>query len=126
MKIPYIILFTCFLCLVPMLSPAQDKFEREYRAKPENVSFSAKTFIDSIGPKSKVKWYKEISQNGISVEAKFEYQKKKFSIEFDPSGVLQDVEFIIKKGEIAPLVYRQIELELDSLFQKWRFQKIQM
>jgi hypothetical protein len=73
-----------------------------------------------------VKWYKKISQNGISVEAKFEYQKKKFSIEFDTTGVLKDVEFIINKVAIAPLVYQQIEHELDSLFQKWRFQKIQM
>jgi len=121
-----IILSIVFLLLFPFVLKAQHKYESEYRMKSELIPQSAKRFIDSIGPDSKVKWYKEISLSGVSFEAKFKHKKKQFSIEFDTLGILQDVEFVIKKSEIAPKVYNKIEDKLDSLYQKWKFQKIQM
>jgi len=120
-----IILSICFILLFPFVSKAQQKYESEYRMKSEMIPKSAKQFIDLIGPDSKVKWYKEISLNNVSFEAKFKHKKKQFSIEFDTSGILQDVEFVIKKSEIAPKVYNKIEGKLDSLYHKWKFQKIQ-
>jgi hypothetical protein len=112
--------------LFPFVLKAQHKYESEYRMKSGMIPQSAKRFIDSIGPDSKVKWYKEISLNDVSFEAKFKHNNKQFSIEFDTLGILQDVEFVIKKSEIAPKVYNKIEGKLDSLYQKWKFQKIQM
>ncbi|OYX27262.1 MAG: hypothetical protein B7Z06_04530 [Flavobacteriales bacterium 32-35-8] len=107
------------------VAEAQQKYEREYRIKSEIVPQSAKEFIDSISSDSKIKWYKEISLNDITIEAKFKHDKKKFSVEFDTLGKLQDVEFVIKKREIIPEVYNQMERKLDSLFHKWKFRKIQ-
>ncbi|MGK0253981.1 MAG: hypothetical protein ACI9OE_001466 [Mariniflexile sp.] len=126
MKTKSIILSIGFLLLFPFVSKAQHKYEREYRIKSEIIPQSAREFIDSIGSDSKIKWYKEISLNDITIEAKFKYNKKKFSIEFDTLGVLQDVEFVIKKREIIPVVYNKIEHKLDSMYQKWKFQKIQI
>lgn len=87
---------------------------------------SAQGFIDSIGSDSKIKWYREIGLNGVSIEAKFRYNKKKFSVEFDTLGSVQDAEFLMKKSDINPSVYKTIATELDSLYKKWKFQKIQM
>jgi hypothetical protein len=114
-----------FLLLFPFVLKAQHKYEREYRIKTEMIPQSAKDFVDSIGSDSKVKWYREISLNGASIEAKFRHNKKKFSVEFDTLGNIQDVEFLIKKSEIVPAVYNKMEHKLESLYQKWKFQKIQ-
>jgi len=126
MKTRNIILSISFLLLFPIISKAQQKYEREYRIKSEIIPQSAKEFVDSIGSDSKIKWYKEISFNDVTIEAKFKHHNKKFSVEFDTLGSLQDVEFIIDKREITPIVYKQIEHKLDSLYQKWKFQKIQI
>lgn len=121
-----IIITLCFLLLIPFILKAQHKYEREYRIKSEIIPQAAKDFIDSIGSNFKIKWYKEVSLNDTTIEAKFKYNKKKFSVEFDTLGKLQDVEFVIKKREISPEVYNKIETKLDSLYQKWKIQKIQI
>jgi len=120
-----IILTVSFLLLFQFDLKAQQKYESEYRMKSEMIPKSAKQFIDLIGPDLNVKWYKEISLNDVSFEAKFKHKKKQFSVEFDTLGILQDVEFVIKKSEIAPKVYNKIKGKLDSLYHKWKFQKIQ-
>lgn len=126
MKTRNIILFIGFLLLFSIVLKAQQKYEREYRVKPEIIPQYAKEFIDSIGSDSKIKWYKELGLNSVSLEAKFKSNNKKFSVEFDTLGNLQDVEYIIKKREIKPFVYNNIKHNLDSLYQKWQFQKTQI
>ena len=51
--------------------------------------------------------------------------RKKYSVEFDTLGNIQDAEFVIKKRDIDLKVYKNIESHLDSLYTKWKFQKIQ-
>ncbi|NEN22349.1 hypothetical protein G3O08_02390 [Cryomorpha ignava] len=126
MKIITLILSIGFLLLLSNALKAQYKYEREYRIKSEMIPQSAQAFIDSIGPDSRIKWYKEISLDAVSIEAKFKHNKKKFSVEFDTLGILQDVEFIIESSEIPPVVFNKIEQKLDSLYEKWKFQKIQI
>lgn len=126
MKIARIYLFIGVSLLFAFESNAQHKFEKEYRIKSEMIPQSAKKLVDSVSADSKIKWYKEISLNGITIEAKFKYKKKKFSIEFDTVGILKDAEFVIKKREIISEVYNNIERKLDSIYQKWSFQKIQI
>ncbi|MDN5215108.1 hypothetical protein QQ020_23705 [Fulvivirgaceae bacterium BMA12] len=125
MKIKNIVLIITMLLLFPLVSAAQLKFEREYRIQPEVTPPTARAFIDAINPDLKIKWYKEESSQGISIEAKFIYVGKKYSIEFDTLGNIQDAEFIIKKSDINPVVYRNMEVHLDSLYNNWKFQKIQ-
>ena len=82
MKTRNLILSIGFLLLFPIVSKAQQKYEREYRIKSEIIPQSAKEFINSIGSDYKIKWYKEIGLNTVSLEAKFKHNNKKFSIEF--------------------------------------------
>ncbi len=126
MKTRNIILFIGFLLLFPIVLKAQQKYEREYRIKSEIIPQSAKEFIDSIVSNSRIKWYEELGLNSVSIEAKFKFNNRKFSVEFDTLGNLQDVEYTIKQREITPIIYNEIIHNLDSLFQKWKFQKIQI
>lgn len=126
MKQLKLILTLGFLVLFPFWLQAQHKYEREFRIKAETIPQSAKDFIDSIGADSRIKWYKEISLDDITLEAKFKHNNKKFSVEFDSLGKLQDLEYVINKSEINPEVYTIIERKLDSVYQKWKFQKIQI
>lgn len=115
-----------FLLFFSNASKAQHKYEREYRIASELIPKSAQEFIDSIHPDLKIKWYREISLHAVSIEAKFKHNNRKFSVEFDTLGILQDAEYIIKKTELSSAVYTKIEHALDSLYQKWKFQKIQI
>lgn len=126
MRTARIFLSIGFLLLFPFISKAQHKYEREYRIMAETIPQSAKEFVDSIGSDSKIKWYKEISLKDITLEAKFKFNKKKFSVEFDTLGKLQDVELVIRKIDISSEIYTKIENQLDSIYQKWKIQKIQL
>lgn len=113
--------------LIPIRSNAQEKFEKESRVLDvELIPGKARLFVDSLRQGNRVKWYKEESQTGISVEAKFRLNKRMYSVEFDTLGRLQDVEVVIAKNEVNPIVLHTIEFHLDSLFTTWNFQKIQM
>lgn len=112
--------------LLPFLSSAQYKFEMEYRIKSEAVPEPAQMFIDSIAPLKDLKWYKEVSMDSITIEAKFNHKRKKFSVEFDTLGNLQDAEFVIKEKDISPSILQNITPKLDSIYEKWKFRKIQL
>lgn len=107
------------------LAGAQVKTEREYRLKEDQVPSLARDFISSLGTPTKLRWYREESQEGSSVEAKFLLNRKKYSIEFDTTGHLQDVEFIIPAGRIPSPALERLRAGLDSHFASWKFSKVQ-
>lgn len=126
MKISALQLLVVAFLLLPFFSTAQHKFEREYRIKSAQVPDLAKEFVDSIGPTACVKWFQEESKQGTSIEAKFKHNQRNYSVEFDPSGNLQDVEFIVQKGRLPATVRQKIQQQLEEAYTKWRFLKIQL
>ena len=70
---------------------SQAKYEKEFRIKEKYVPSVALNFVDSMTFDSKVKWYKEIGLNRITIEAKAKYKKERYSIEFFENGVFKDV-----------------------------------
>ncbi len=104
---------------------AQVKMEREYRLKEGQVPAPATDFISSLGELTRLRWYREESLDGISVEAKFLLDGRKYSIEFDTSGRLQDVEFIIPAARIPSPALERLKTGLDSHFSNWKFSKVQ-
>lgn len=103
----------------------QSKFEKEYRIKDGDIPNRAINFMDSTGISNNIKWYREESQDGISVEAKFSYLKAKHSIEFDTSGNVLDVEIEISLGDLETGLKKNIIEALDSIFSKYKIRKIQ-
>jgi hypothetical protein len=120
-KITLIILFTSALTS----AFSQLKFEKESRLKRADIPPLAFELIESLAIPGKIKWYSEENLTGNSVEAKFRFNKKYYSIEFDTGGNLQDVEITIEIFEIQEGVKESIFKKLESEFNKYSIQKIQ-
>ncbi|MDX1629807.1 MAG: hypothetical protein R3345_13965, partial [Fulvivirga sp.] len=104
---------------------AQVKYEKEYRIKTEDVPPKALNFIREIESGDNIRWYREESLNSASVEAKFKFNDRQYSIEFDTLGNLQDVEFNVSEKSLSKVLFKTISVGLDTLFDNWKFRKIQ-
>lgn len=104
---------------------SQLKYEKESRLKQSDVPSIALKLIDSLAIPGKIKWYSEESLTGTTIEAKFRFSKKNYSIEFDTEGNLQDAEVTIQINEITDTVRGIILKNLESEFNKYSIQKIQ-
>lgn len=122
----YKIALLIFLIVLPFNLAGQIKYEREYDLKKENVPAMAIIFMDSCCPNSKVKWYGEESLKGKTIEAKINYKGSLYSIEFDTSGYIQDVEKKIGLHDISQNARLAIVNKLDSVFSKHKIDKIQV
>ncbi len=122
MKCKLIILFLFFAVTTAF---PQDKLEREYRIKQSGVPVKALEFVESTFNNVKIKWYGEENLNGKAIEAKGKRDGSLYSIKFDTSGVLQDIEVVIKFSDIPEQARLQIEKNLEGRFSKFRVQKTQ-
>ncbi len=119
-------IFTCLLLTLLSVSlTAQVKFEREYRIKPVDVPKTAVSFVDSAFRDIPVRWYMETSSEGKSIEAKLMRNRTLYSIEFDESGNLEDVEFEISAGDLPEKTLDAIRKWLGNRFSTFRLMKIQ-
>ena len=103
---------------------AQEKMEREFKIKQEQAPAIAKKYIDEVF-KGKVKWYQEYNENGMYYEAKFRKNKKRFSVKFDSTGILYDVEELFKFKSTDFSGKSSIETFLENKFQRWKVTKAQ-
>lgn len=103
----------------------QTKYEKEYRLKETKVPETAKQFVNSLDLGAKVKWYFEENLAGNSIEAKFSYNSNKYSVEFDISGNLQDIEIETDYSEIPEITRIKLSSSLDSSYAKHVIRKVQ-
>lgn len=106
----------------------QEKFEREFKIQIDSVAQTAGHFIYQsgiLGDKTKVDWYKEVSDRGISLEAKFKQNGKHYSVEFSEAGVLEDVEIEMDSDQILQETMGKMERVLNSEFEKWKIKRVQ-
>lgn len=103
----------------------QMKYEREYRLDINQVPPQALKFVDALNFTNKVKWYKEEGFYKNSIEAKTRYQSQKYSIEFDTSGMIEDIEIEINWEEVPLDIRNAIDKYLDSNFQRSKICKVQ-
>ena len=111
--------------LLPVACIAQVKYEREYRLKPSEVNAQAQAYIDSFAFDKKVKWYREESLTGASLEAKTCYKGQRYSVEFDTTGVLQDLEVEVKFSALRQDVQAAVAMRFDADFKRWKIRKVQ-
>ena len=120
----YLLLFIVLFNLTSVYS--QDKLEREYRIKQSEVPAKALGFTEHSFPDVRMKWYGEDNLNGKAIEAKGKLQGKLYSIKFDTSGVLQDIEMVINFNTIPENIRLAIQKNLEDRFSKFRVQKTQI
>ncbi|MCF2447096.1 hypothetical protein L0657_24290 [Dyadobacter sp. CY345] len=124
----YILTFFLFWTAMVLCTPgfAQKKYEREYSIKSNEVPQQALKLVSSIFPKSRIHWYREESLTGNSIEAKLKSSGKRFSIEFDETGNLQDVEIMSNISEMSSEGRKVLKEELSKSFEKYRIEKVQL
>ena len=115
-----------YFLLLPFLSSGQVKFEKETRIEKFQVPDQAVAFIDSCFVRKKVKWYREESQEGVSIEAKAKLGNHLYSIEFDTLGCIQDVEKKIPFNSLERGIKEPITQTLSEKFSSYRIQKTQV
>ena len=120
-----LILSLLLVLLVGLELSAQIKFEKEERIKEDQVPVAALQFMSDSGIDSKIKWYRETSQEGIHIEGKTIHRGIKHSIEFDTLGRILDIEREFKLPELGKSQAENITSALDGKFERYRIKKIQ-
>jgi hypothetical protein len=105
---------------------AQQKIERERSLKSEDVPQEAMQFIVAVDMDTQWKWYFEENLVGNSVEAKARADGKRYSVEFDTSGNIQDVEVETSWKALDEQLRGSISQALDSMFRRHSIDKIQV
>ena len=118
--------FLCFSCLYFNFAFTQVKYEKEYRIDNNKIPKNIKSYLSTINFKNKIKWYKDEELNKYTYEAKTHHNNLNFSIEFDSLGIIEDVEYEIEWKNIPKLPKKNIEIYLDSTYQKKRIIKVQI
>jgi hypothetical protein len=105
---------------------AQDKIEREYGIKREEVPQKAlKWFNEAFQDPGKVNWYFEESSGKGSYEAKFRLDGSTYSVEFDTSGYIEDIEIDISWKKIPAETRKNLEAFFESNYSRHKLMKIQ-
>jgi hypothetical protein len=105
---------------------SEQKLEQEEKIAAVLFPKNAAKTVNEIGyARKKVIYYRETDGDKISYEAKLKYQDRKYSIEFDLNGVLEDVEIDFRKRKIPVNVRAKINKILDTVARKYRIEKVQ-
>jgi hypothetical protein len=104
----------------------QKKYEREYNIKPGAVPRKAMEFVTSSFTKPKVHWYREESLTSKTIEAKLIFSGKRYSIEFDEAGNIQDVEILTSINSMSENGRRNVEDTLSATFSRYKIVKTQV
>ncbi|MCF2487753.1 hypothetical protein [Dyadobacter sp. CY347] len=120
---PFFFLLVALHC-TPCLG--QKKYEREYTVKADSVPDSAALFVSRLFNNSKVHWYMEESDTTKSIEAKLKHSGKHYSIEFDESGQIQDIEILINIRDLEKNTRSKIKDNLNATFKRQKIIKTQL
>lgn len=106
---------------------SQEKNEREKRIQQEEFPQIAVLELQKIlGDDLSIRYYHEFDGQAESYEAKFKWEKHHFSIEFDTTGLVQDVEIRVRRKELPEQTMKGIRDYLDKEYDDWRLEKIQI
>jgi hypothetical protein len=114
----------CFCFLGSGLFAQKVEVERRIKANalPDQVlEFLQKKYPD----KRRIKHYEEYNEKGRFYESKFCYEEKRYSVKFDSSGQLYDIERAVKFKSLPASISQQIESHLSDHFQRYRVVKVQ-
>lgn len=124
MKISFYIFLV--LALSTTVLSAQYKYEREFRVKKSQMPTEALQLLERFVEDAKrLKFYKETDSTKSSFEAKFKKDKLWYSVEFDATGSLEDIEITIAPLDIPSDVLANISTYVKNSFDKPRVKKIQ-
>ena len=115
-----------FLILFSCPGAAQTKREQEFRILKSQFPEIALRYIEhNLADARQIRFYKEVDSAKVSFEAKFKKDRLKYSAEFSADGVLEDIEYEIKKVDIPEASFVRIEKYLQKTFVKHHILRMQ-
>ncbi len=112
-----------FICNISLAQ----KIEREFRVAKKEFPTRAIDFLKQAKiDLDKVKWFEEIQNDQFFFEAKVKVDKHLFSIKFDSSGNLQDVEKLVVFKEMSVETQNMLSSELKQELGKFKIIKTQI
>lgn len=109
-----VLLITAF----PLDSWTQEKakWEQEFRVEESQVPAPARSALDSWSVADiDVRWFLERGKESLSYEAKFKWEKHRYSIEFDEQGALEDIEIELRFKEIPDSIRQELCSDFEAM-----------
>ncbi|RZV56087.1 MAG: hypothetical protein EX254_10985 [Flavobacteriaceae bacterium] len=114
------------LLLISFSLLGQVKDEKEIRIPASAFPEDALQLLSQLPENTKrLKYFKETDSSKTSFEAKFKYNRKRFSVEFTEDGILEDIEVIWKLKEIDQETNRNIIDYYEANFERHKLIKLQ-
>ncbi|MGS2725456.1 hypothetical protein ACU8DI_02525 [Psychroserpens sp. BH13MA-6] len=122
----YKVLFGLIASLCFSFGLSQTKNEKEARIEMNAFPEYSKTVISQTPKNAKrQRFYYETDGDKTSYESKFKYNGHWHSVEFNQSGILEDVEIQIKQKEVPIKIFQHIETYFKTHSDKYDIVKIQ-
>ena len=126
------ILITVTVFILSCSTVEAQKYEQESRIKAERLPSAALFYLDQHYPgRTKVRYYEEYSKRDAGAalqrfyESKFDEDGFRYSVKFDSTGTLYDIERIVVFQQLPPSILEPIEEDLSRYFRKYRVKKVQ-
>ena len=112
--------------LIPIFAWGQ-KFEKESKISLGEFPDSAMSLLNKNYPeRGNTKYFREISQDSITYEAKFNLDGEKYSVEFFSNGSLMDVEKEIPWKSMDENLKENLEEKFNTDFNRYKVDKVQL
>lgn len=102
------------------------KVEVEKKIRRDDFPSNSLQWLEKTFPQlRKDRYFKEYGADTINYEAKFCWNREKYSVEFLKDGSLKDIEKQISFSSVSPESKKNIEEQLDRDFIKWKISRCQ-
>ena len=119
------LLFFIFLFSSTLIFAQNDKIEAEQRIKKTEVPANSIAWLSASFPNlKKVKWYSETTSQIKSIEAKFKWNKIKYSVHSSEKGLIEDLDIERKLSECTNATQESLTASFRQ-FEKFKLSKIQ-
>ncbi len=103
------------------------KQEIEMSIQKSDMPSTALTFLEATLTKAEeIRFFKETDGQDVSYEVKFRLDGHEWSIEFDPTGNLDDAEKLVDFKDLSKEWRARIHSQLDSRFTSWTVTRVQL
>ena len=119
-------IFIMLLLVSLNVSGQEFKKEKEIGISKKYVPDEALEITNEFNIKRKKKWYRQTNFDTTSYEVKFKWNSHFYSVEFDTTGQILDIEQLVKWEEIEQKHRKQLNKIFENRFDKYKLIKCQI
>lgn len=102
------------------------KKEKEVGISKNQAPEEALKIVDGFNLKRKTKWYRQTNFDTLSYEVKFKHNSHFYSVAFDTTGQILDIEQLVKWKEIEEKHKKHLKKIVENRFDKYKLIKCQI